>query len=289
MHPIRASLCFLVIASVILIVSSISSDSEGSSPIDSGYCGPNITWTYYDDGRLIIEGSGGMYDYDDGEIMPWNDHYDSITTIYLKGMFSYDYGFCNLKNLESITTDYIREQLWFSIFDCPSFKEIVLEVEDESYCDFNISMDHTYHCQFYLDSQLSHKGEPIHITFHKFAKKEIPKEYKNEVGNGYLLLLKINDYVELPVEVNVDVYRLGSGADSAKVTILDTGEQLDTVVVDEELGFKVHRSGYILVSIESMEFIPYPIPIAIVIALIGIVGSIYYYFTRIKGGAENGC
>ena len=289
MRPIRASVCLLALASLILIVSNTSSDSEGSSVVDSGKCGYNITWTLYDDGMLILEGWGEMYDYGSGEIMPWIDYYDSIITICLKGDFDYGHGFYNLKNLESITTDYIREQLWFTIINCPSFKEIVLEVEDESYCDFNISMDFTYHCQFYLNSQLSHKGEPVHITFHKFAKKEIPKEYKNEVGNGYLLLLKINDYVELPVEVNVDVYRLGSGADSAKVTILDTGEQLDTVVVDEELGFKVHRSGYILISIESMEFIPYSIPIAIVIALIGIVGSIYYYFTRIKGGSDNGC
>ncbi len=282
----------LASVSLVLIVSFISSDSDGSSVIDSGDCGYNITWTYYDDGLLVVEGNGRMYDYDE-EHMPWSDHYDSIKSIYLKGRFSYDYGFYGMSNLESIRTDYVREQVWFYIRDYTSFKEVILEIEgelaeDEPPCHVCIQLGTDYMCQFDLDDRLYQKDKPVHIFFHKFAKKEIPKEYKSTVGNGILLYLGINDYEGLPVEVTIYANHLYDATDDAKVTILESGEQLDTIVDEGPLVFKPHRSGHILISVEQMELIPYSIPIAIVIALIGIVGSIYYYLTKIRGGVKDG-
>jgi len=287
-RPIRASLCFLAIASVILIVSSISYDSDGSSPIDSGYCGPNITWTYYDDGRLIIEGEGKMYDYGDGKIMPWSDHYDSIRTIYLKGMFSYNYGFYGMKNLESVVTDYMKDYQWIAIMDYTSFREVILEVGDELQSHIYIQLGTDYICEFDLVDQPSLIDEDVHIFFYKIAKKDIPKEYKSLVGNGSLCFFKINDYEQLPVDVTIIVADRFIPTDHAIVTLLDTGEHLETVIGEYgALSFKLNQSGYILVSVEQMELIPYAIPIAIVIALIGIIGSIFYYFTRIRGGVKH--
>ena len=33
--------------------------------VDSGTCGENVSWTLYDNGKLVISGTGKMYDYDD--------------------------------------------------------------------------------------------------------------------------------------------------------------------------------------------------------------------------------
>lgn len=38
---------------------------------DSGYCGDNVTWSYYENGTLIIEGTGPMYDIDSIYSRPW--------------------------------------------------------------------------------------------------------------------------------------------------------------------------------------------------------------------------
>ena len=286
MRIIRASLCFLAIASVILIVSSISSDSEGSSTIDSGYCGPNITWTYYDDGQLIIEGEGKMYDYGNGKIMPWSGHYDSIRTIYLKGMFSYNYGFYGMKKLESIRTDYLNTQSWFSINDSTNFREVILESCESRRIDIGL-LETNCSCHFDLSDMPSLIGGDVHIYFYEVSKKEIPKEYKSLVGNGSLYFFKINDYDKLPVEIDMSKGGLYEATDDAIVTLLDTGEHLETVAEDWTLFFKLDRCGYFLVSVEQVELIPYSIPIAIVIALIGIIGSIFYYFTRIRGGVKH--
>ena len=31
--------------------------------VDSGTCGENVSWTLYDNGKLVISGTGEMYDY----------------------------------------------------------------------------------------------------------------------------------------------------------------------------------------------------------------------------------
>ena len=50
----------------------------------SGSCGDNAIWTLYDDGTLIISGSGDMYDYAEpgnGTISPWTDYKNQISSI----------------------------------------------------------------------------------------------------------------------------------------------------------------------------------------------------------------
>ena len=286
MRIIRASLCILAIASVILIVSSIPYDSDGSSVIDSGYCGHDITWTYYDDGLLVIEGTGWMYDYVGDEFLPWSDYFDSIRTIYLKGTFVYGYNFYYMKKLESIRTDHLNTQSWFSINDSTNFREVVLESCESRRIDIGL-LETNCSCHFDLSDMPSLIGGDVHIYFYEVSKKEIPKEYKSLVGNGSLYFFKINDYDKLPVEIDMSKGGLYEATDDAIVTLLDTGEHLETVAEDWTLFFKLDRCGYFLVSVEQVELIPYSIPIAIVIALIGIIGSIFYYFTRIRGGVKH--
>lgn len=62
--------------------------------IDSGPCGENVTWTYYDDYNLVISGTGDMAEYyqsiqlsdplNDGKSMPWNRYTTLIKEIIIE-------------------------------------------------------------------------------------------------------------------------------------------------------------------------------------------------------------
>jgi hypothetical protein len=53
--------------------------------MDSGTCGPNLTWTLDKaTGILTISGSGEMDNYDSKDLQPWNNNADYVTTIIVK-------------------------------------------------------------------------------------------------------------------------------------------------------------------------------------------------------------
>lgn len=83
--------------------------SDDRTVIDSGSCGAdgdNVTWTLYDDGELVISGSGAMADYYFNPTKtPWCAVQSSITKLTIKnGVVNIgDWAFNNCSNLTSIT------------------------------------------------------------------------------------------------------------------------------------------------------------------------------------------
>ena len=72
-----------IMAAVIILISmliSISSRTEAASLSASGTCGANVTWHLLSDGNMIIEGSGAMYNYEQGKA-PWEAYRGSIQYI----------------------------------------------------------------------------------------------------------------------------------------------------------------------------------------------------------------
>lgn len=49
----------------------------------SGVCGKNLQWMLYEDGRLVISGSGDMDDYSQGQA-PWYAARESITALEIR-------------------------------------------------------------------------------------------------------------------------------------------------------------------------------------------------------------
>ena len=52
--------------------------------IASGTCGENLTWKYIDGGKLLIEGTGEMFDYSNNSAAPWQNYKGSIKSIDIK-------------------------------------------------------------------------------------------------------------------------------------------------------------------------------------------------------------
>ena len=85
-----------------------SGDEDNRKVIDSGNCGENgdeLQWTLYDDGELVISGTGKMSDYSTSSGTPWYVYRNKIKTLTIKdGITSISsFAFENCTNLTKVT------------------------------------------------------------------------------------------------------------------------------------------------------------------------------------------
>lgn len=92
----------------------------------------NITWTYFNDGRLIISGSGSMPDWSEKAPAPWSEYSDTIKSVTIEdgvtsiGSYAF-YGFKSLKYEENIVIPESVTSIGGSAFrNCTSLSDIEL-------------------------------------------------------------------------------------------------------------------------------------------------------------------
>ena len=73
----RRILLVLVFCFVIL---GLAVHSFAATIVEEGTCGPNLTWSYRDDGLLLISGSGEMYNFT-ADTVPWKKYIDSMVSV----------------------------------------------------------------------------------------------------------------------------------------------------------------------------------------------------------------
>jgi TATA-box binding protein (TBP) (component of TFIID and TFIIIB) len=73
--------------------------------VASGTCGENATWTLYVSGKMVISGSGAMYNYTSQKATPWADYLLKIKSVVIgKDITSVgNYAFGYAHNIESVT------------------------------------------------------------------------------------------------------------------------------------------------------------------------------------------
>lgn len=82
--------------------------TEGT-PIESGTCGENLAWVFYDNGALNISGEGAMPAYTSASEAPWYTYRDQITSIAIEdGITSLPEGiFAGYNNLLELTIPFV--------------------------------------------------------------------------------------------------------------------------------------------------------------------------------------
>lgn len=97
--------------------------------IDSGKAGAKSDWTLYDDGTLVISGTGAMKNYDDASYYPWYDYESRITSVIIESGVTTigEKAFKGYRHLEAV---YINEGLRtigdFAFAYCGDLLEIYL-------------------------------------------------------------------------------------------------------------------------------------------------------------------
>ena len=73
--------------------------------VEQGACGANANWAFYDDGKLVIGGSGAMSDFNGRDSQPWAKYRDRITEIVIGKDITYlgKYAFAYAYNVKAIT------------------------------------------------------------------------------------------------------------------------------------------------------------------------------------------
>lgn len=142
-HTKRIKLISIIITSIVIL--SIFSSCDNSiqdignsykkdrSIVDSGPCAlnaDNVTWTLYDDGELVISGTGAMPDYKFHEHTPWfMRYYNSIKSVTIGDNVTTvgDFAFSNCYYLSSVTlSDSVTSIGDYSFGDCESLSSIII-------------------------------------------------------------------------------------------------------------------------------------------------------------------
>lgn len=111
---IRVILSFLMVVSmmginmnVIYAINNEQSNQEERGIVDSGTCGEKSTWILYDDGELVIDGTGEMEDYREQypqKYAPWYKYQENIYSVKIENGITHlgNLSFYNLYQLTSV-------------------------------------------------------------------------------------------------------------------------------------------------------------------------------------------
>lgn len=95
---------FLIIIATIAALFCFSASAASEFVTATGTCGTNLTWTLYDDGELVIEGTGEMTNWPDYTNVPWYYHSSSIKKVTIENSVTTigDHAFYYCENLSGI-------------------------------------------------------------------------------------------------------------------------------------------------------------------------------------------
>ncbi|MBR3248002.1 MAG: leucine-rich repeat protein, partial [Clostridiales bacterium] len=94
-----------------------------------GVCGSKMNWTLYDNGKLLISGSGLMDGWESAADVPWADYRDDITSVVFSGDITYigQNAFNKCDKLTSVSLpDSLRTIYDYAFADCVSLRSIIL-------------------------------------------------------------------------------------------------------------------------------------------------------------------
>ena len=95
--------------------------------IASGSCGTDLNWVLYDDGNLVVSGSGAMSDWSASSNVPWYKYLNNIFSVTIEnGVTSIGTrAFTNAKNLKSVTmSDTVTVINDYAFYNCTALIDI---------------------------------------------------------------------------------------------------------------------------------------------------------------------
>jgi hypothetical protein len=187
----------------------------------SGTCGENASWQLYEDGTLVISGTGDMTDYNYGSDVPWHEYVDDIHDISIsEGITSISsYAFYNCSNATKVTIPEGITSISSNAFEyCSSITNIVIPEGVTS-----VGSGAFYGCTSLTDISIPTTATDIgYSAFEKTPWQE--KQGDFVIVNGTLLAYQGSDSeVVIPNTVNTMVNgSISSNASIESITIPDS-------------------------------------------------------------------
>lgn len=133
---VQKIIAILLVITLALTIENPITLVSAAEIIDSGKCGNNVIWKFYDDGTLEIQGAGDMYDYDDypsgapsDDVSPWGPYHYEIERIKIQeGVTSIGaWAFATCEVLRSVEIpDSVCRINEYSFIHCRQLREINL-------------------------------------------------------------------------------------------------------------------------------------------------------------------
>jgi len=132
----KASLAVIMVCVMVLCTVFCAANVSAAAVTASGECGDNLTWTLYDDGELVIEGEGDMWDFkqygpketERPDETPWWTIRSNISKITIKhGVTSIgEYAFNNCPTTSITIPNSVHTIDKYAFFYCTSLTDITL-------------------------------------------------------------------------------------------------------------------------------------------------------------------
>jgi len=129
--------------------------------VTSGTCGPELTWTLYANGEMVISGTGTMYSYTT-EDAPWTDYAHMITSITVeKGVTTIsELAFCALVSLKTVSIPSSVTLIGdLAFYGCVSLEAIWVDSANANYSSDNYGVLHSKHKTLLIHAPAAMSGE----------------------------------------------------------------------------------------------------------------------------------
>ncbi len=228
-----------------LVVAMLPVTVFARSVTASGECGNNLTWTLYDDGEMVISGTGAMWDYsftDELCYAPWYSNSDSIKSVTV-GNDVTSIGYCAFYNCMDIGSVTIGDSVTtigkYAFYNSGKFNSISITIPNSvtsiGYCAFDESTVASVEIHGYVGSTAEAYANENGYTFVALAEREVTAS--GTCGDNLTWVLyddgelvisgtgEMWDYEEDPGNVDIEI-PLGSIGDAEEITFELAGDRV---------------------------------------------------------------
>lgn len=209
---------------------------EKRAEIASGDCGAdgdNIKWVLYDDGELVISGSGKMTDYDWWSDTPWRSNKNSITAVTMSDDITYigKYAFGECEKLKNVKLPQKLESIGESAFyHCHGivqidFPDSLRNIGKKAFWNSN-GLE-----KVYIHQNIKNIGEEAFHACHKLKLIIVDKNNKYYLSDEYGVLFDKNKetLIQYPLDSDNTTYSIPSSVKTIGVGAFSGGKNLKNI------------------------------------------------------------